>query len=176
MSEYRKAKDDTLYFVTLTVVGWVDLFTRAIYKDVIITNIKHCQENERLQVYAYVIMSNHLHMLCRRREGELSELLGRFKGYTSKQLLKAIEQNGSESRREWLLREFETAADANKQYGKYHLWQYTSHPIPIESWDVAIQKQQYIHRNPVRAGIVNEASAYIYSSACADSPLRTLEL
>jgi putative transposase len=88
----------------------------------------------------------------------------------------AIEQNGSESRREWLLREFETAADANKQYSKYHLWQYTSHPIPIESWEVAIQKQQYIHQNPVRAGIVNEASAYIYSSACVDSPLKTLEL
>jgi len=93
MSEFVKAYANNLYFVTLTVEDWMDVFNRNIYKDELVNNLKHCQEKEGLQLYAYVIMSNHLHMVAAREEGELGELLGRFKSYTAKTLLKLIETN-----------------------------------------------------------------------------------
>ena len=88
MSENRKTFEGSLYFVTLTVVGWIDVFTRKIYADIIIENLKFCQQNEGLKIYAYVIMSNHLHLIVKRdHENNLTELLGRFKSYTSKKII-----------------------------------------------------------------------------------------
>jgi putative transposase len=101
MSELRKASAFNMYFVTLTVCGWTDLFTRNLYKDIVIRNLQHCQEKEGLQIFSYVLMTNHLHMICNRVNGDLTELLGRFKSFSSKELLTAIENNSAESRREW---------------------------------------------------------------------------
>jgi len=176
MSEYRKTSADDLYFVTLTIVGWVNLFDREVYKQILIDNLKYCQEKEQLEIFAYVLISNHLHLVCRRRDNDLNELLGRFKSFTSKQFIKEIKENTQEGRKEWLLQLFEEYAKENKQYSKFHIWQYTSHPIHLYSIEVIKQKINYIHQNPVRAGYVFEAEHYKYSSANIESPLKTFEI
>jgi len=102
--------------VTLTIEGWVDLFTRRDYKDIIVENLQYCQEKEELEIYCYVIMSNHFHMICRCRDNDLNELLGRFKSFTSKKFLSVIKGNLKESRKEWLLYLFSFFAKKNKQY------------------------------------------------------------
>jgi len=174
MSELIKTYPNKLYFVTLTVEGWVTAFDRNIYKDELVKNLQYCQEKEGLQIYAYVIMSNHLHMVAARETGDLGELLGRFKSYTSKKILKLIETNPQESRKEWMLNLFKHFASKNNQYSNYHFWNYTNHPIELWTNAVILQKIEYIHNNPVRAGIVTEAHYYLYSSACLDSPLKVL--
>ena len=176
MSEQRKTTPDDLYFVTLTVVGWIDLFSRENYKKILVENLKHCQVKENLDIYAYVIMTNHLHLVCSRGDNDLKELLGRFKSYTSKLFLKEIETNIKESRKDWLLKMFRQFAKENKQNGTYHFREYTDHPIALYSNSVIMQKINYIHKNPVRAGLVTEADYYKYSSACFDSPLKVLEV
>lgn len=175
MSEYRITTPDELYFVTLTVVGWVDVFTRNEYKDILIKNLQYCQQNERLEIFSYVIMSNHLHLVCRRLDKDLKELLGRFKSKSAKEIIKAIETNPRESRKDWLLYLFSYFAKASKQYSENHFWQYTVHPIFLYSNEVIAQKINYIHQNPVRAGLVNEPENYIYSSANKNSVLKVLE-
>lgn len=176
MSEYRKTTPGELYFVTLTVSGWVDVFSRKEYKDILIENLKYCQQKEGLEIYAYVIMSNHMHLIAKRLEGDLTELLGRFKGYTAKKILESITKSTEESRKEWMLYLFNHFAKTNTQYSKYHFWNYTNHPVLLHTNAVIDQKVEYIHQNPVRAGLVTEAEYYTYSSACADSPLVTVEL
>lgn len=176
MSEYRKTSPDELYFVTLTVTGWVDVFSRREYKDIIVENFKYCQQNEGLEIFAYVIMTNHIHLIARRQDKDLAELLGRFKSYTSKKILAEIEKNLKESRRDWLLYIFSYFAAANKQYSNYHFWNYTNHPTLLHTNDAMDQKAEYIHQNPVQAGIVTDPECYIYSNACADSPLKVSEL
>jgi REP element-mobilizing transposase RayT len=161
MSEYRKAHADNLYFITLTVVGWIDVFSRREYKDIIVSNLQYCQQNEGLDIFCYAIMSNHFHAIVRRNEKELSELLGRFKSTTAKQIIKAIENNPKESRREWLLYMFNYFAKQNEQYSKYHFWQYKNQPVVLYTNEVIDQKRDYIHHNPVRAGLVANVQDYI---------------
>ncbi|WP_207431949.1 REP-associated tyrosine transposase [Sabulibacter ruber] len=176
MSEYRKAFPDELYFVTLTVAGWVDVFTRREYKDLLVENLQYCQQKEGLEIFSYVLMPNHLHLVARRQEQGLSEVIGRFKSFTAKKLLAAIAHNPVESRKEWLLFLFQRFAKTNTQYGTYHFWQYTNHPTPLPTPVLIQQKVDYIHQNPVRAGLVTTPETYLYSSACPDSPLKVSDL
>jgi REP element-mobilizing transposase RayT len=174
MSEYRKTSPENLYFLTLTVEGWVDVFTRKEYKDILVQNLAHCQKQEGLEIYCYVIMSNHLHMIARRERADLAELMGRFKSFTAKKLLEAIDEHPQESRKEWLGYLFQHFAKKNTQYSKHHFWHYSNHPTHLYSDEAILQKEKYIHDNPVRAGLVLEDWHWLYSSACPLSPLKTL--
>lgn len=176
MSELRKTGGDGLFFVTLTVAGWVDVFTRPVYVEELIKNLQFCQEERGLELYAYVIMSSHLHLIARRTDGDLTELLGRFKSTTAKKLLKLIAEHEHESRREWLLFLFEYFAQPLKQQENYMFWQKTNHPVGLWTPAVVHQKMEYIHMNPVVAGLVTEPHHYRYSSAHEMSPLKVLPL
>jgi len=168
----RTATTDEFYFVTLTVTNWIDLFTRRLYSDFIIENLAYCQQHKKLNVYAYVLMTNHLHLVANVEDGSLSDVLRDFKTYTSKELFKLIETNPVESRKEWILKSFERAGNQNK-LNKYHqLWQNGNYPVLLYSADVIQQKIDYIHENPVKAGFVGSAHEFWYSSANPDSPLK----
>jgi putative transposase len=65
MSELRKANTDYCYFITFTVVGWIDVFTRSRYSDVILESLAYCQENKGLEVFEFVIMPSHVHLIVR---------------------------------------------------------------------------------------------------------------
>ena len=171
MSDKRITSANEVYFVTLTIKGWVDLFTREVYRKILVHNLSFCQSNQGLEIFEYVIMSNHIHLICRRMDADLKELLGRFKSYTSKELIKEISTNVQESRADWLLNQFRNFAQKNEQYREYHLWDANNYPVLIYSPEVFAQKRNYIYQNPVRAGIVTKPEEYIYSSACPDSPL-----
>ena len=176
MSELRKANTDATYFLTLTTVGWIDVFTRRLYADELIENLKYCQQHKGLELFAFVIMPSHLHLVARSREGKLSQLIHDFKSYTAKRIIQLIEHNQQESRKDWLLHLFQYHAKLQKQNAQYQFWQKTTHPIELFSDPVIQQKIDYIHNNPVEAGIVDEEQHYVYSSAYPLSPLKVLEV
>ena len=160
-----KIRDQTKpHFLTFTVVDWVDVFTRQRYNDIVIKSLQYCIENKNMMVYGYVIMSNHIHIIMQSNIGQLSALIGDFKKYTSKSIITSI-QTEPESRREWLLEHFITAATKHSRNQKYQFWKYGNHPEEIYSEKFMWSKLDYIHLNPVRAGIVEKASDYCYSSA-----------
>ena len=70
---YRIEKASNTYFLTFTVVDWVDVFTRKIYRDIVIDSFTYCRNFKGLQVWAYVIMSNHFHLALETAEPNLSE-------------------------------------------------------------------------------------------------------
>ncbi len=109
-------------------------------------------------------MSNHIHMLVQSQTGALSNTVRDFKSYTSKVILNAIE-NDNESRREWMLNYFEHAARMHERNSKFQLWTHENHAEHIFTDKFVRQKVEYIHMNPVRAGIVRAPESYIYSSA-----------
>ena len=85
MSEKYKIFPDGLYFVTLTTVGWIDVFTRAIYCDEIVMNLNYCIDKKKLKVFAYCIMPSHIHLIAKTEDNvNVSDVLRDFKSYTSK--------------------------------------------------------------------------------------------
>ena len=161
---YKIVDQEALHYVTFQIVNWVDLFTRKVYRDIVIESLKFCQVNKGLEIYAFVIMSNHIHILLRSSTGKLSDTIREFKSFTAKQILLAIEME-SESRRDWMLNLFEFAAKRHKRNEKYQVWTHENHAELIYSDNFIFQKLNYIHENPVRAGIVEKAEDYLYSSA-----------
>lgn len=166
MSRYKIWEQNGLNFLTLTVVDWVDVFTRKSYKDIIIDSLRYCQNEKGLAVYAYVIMSNHLHLIAEARGSiPLSDILRDFKKFTSKAILSEIEQGGYESRKEWMLYRFAFRGRMVKDRRQTQFWQRGNHPILLYSMPVIAQKIAYIHNNPVVAGWVECPEYYLYSSA-----------
>ena len=157
---YKITDQQGLHFVTATVVQWVDVFTRSLYTDMLLDSLRFCQKDKGLCIYGWVVMSNHLHMICSCRDGfELSDTLRDFKKFTSTTIANAIENNMQESRRNWMMWLL-------RQDGETQFWQPCNHPEEIRSADFFRQKLNYIHQNPVRAGIVDKEEEYRYSSAC----------
>ena len=166
MSEkYKVRNPDGVYFVTCTVVGWVDLLIRPTYKDIIIDSLKFCIERKGLKVHAYVIMSSHVHLLLSTIDNiSLPDIMRDFKTFTAKALISEIKAV-NESRREWLLNKFSYEANRQKRGSEYKVWKDGFHPIEILSSDMLVQKLDYIHQNPMVERIVDESIDYIYSSA-----------
>jgi putative transposase len=170
MSELRKANSDRPFFITLTVVGWVDVFIRNEYCDEFLNNLEHCRKNKGLKVYAYCIMSSHIHIIVANENDNLPSIIRDLKSYTAKRIIELITNNPQESRKEWLLYLFKYYANNNAQNSEYQFWQKTNHPIELYTAEVFDQKQDYIHRNPVETMLVNDECSYVYSSANPDSP------
>ncbi len=126
----------------------------------------YCQKEKGLQLYAFVIMSNHIHFIASAKEEyKLSDILRDLKKYTAKTILKMILENSQESRQEWMLRLFKYYAKYNKNNQLYQFWQRDNHLIELVRPKWINQKLNSIHDNPVRAGLVKQASHYLYSSA-----------
>lgn len=87
-----------MYYVTFTVHQWADVFTRSIYTDIVIDSLRYCQKEKGLKIYAWVIMSNHIHLIIRSEINNLSDIIRDFKKYTSSKIVRAIESNKKESR------------------------------------------------------------------------------
>ena len=174
MSELRKANTGYPYFITLTVVGWIDVFTRQRYNDIIIKNLLYCVDKKGLELYAYVIMPSHIHLIARSPKENLNEILRDLKSFTAKEIIKLIENEQAESRKEWLLHMFKYHAEFQKQNSGYMFWQKTNHPIELNYPQIIDQKIEYIHNNPVAAGYVNDSASWYYSSACIQSPIKVL--
>ncbi len=69
------------HFITASVVDWVDVFSRKIYKDIIIESLDFCIKNKGMILYGYVIMTNHIHMVIQSENGKLSDLIRDFKKF-----------------------------------------------------------------------------------------------
>ena len=173
MSEYRKTYEGGLFFLTLSVVSWLDVFTRSEYSDIIIKNLGYSIQHKDLEIYAYVIMPSHIHLIAGRREGKIGDWLRDFKSFTAKEIIRDIQENPQESRKETLLYMFRYFAKVKKQNKEFLFWQKTNYPVDITSAAILHQKMEYIHQNPVRAGYVDEPNYWRYSSAY---PLQQVKL
>jgi len=157
---YRVDDPEGVYFITCTVHQWVDVFTRSVYVDILLDSIRFSQQNKGLEIYGWVVMTNHIHLIVRSNSGTLSETMRDFKKFSAKKIVEAIDQNPKESRKAWLLWLF-------KKKEGICFWNSGFHPVEIRKSDFFNSKIDYIHFNPVRAGIVEKEEEYLLSS-CGD--------
>lgn len=164
--KYKFHNPEGIYFVSFAVVGWADVFTRNIYKEILSDSIRHCQKEKGLIIHAWVIMSNHVQLVISRNSNvALEDIMRDMKKFTAHKIIGAIMENTQESRKEWLLEMFEKHGRINSNNTKYQFWQQDNHPIELSDNKMKDERLDYLHNNPVKAGNVYKPEEYIYSSA-----------
>lgn len=154
-----------MYFVTYGIVGWIDLFTRDEYRKIILDSLTHCSDKKGLEVYAWCIITNHVHLIIGTHDKPMEDILRDHKRHTSEQLIKLIKTNTYESRKEWMLNLFSKYASKNSNNSHHQIWQQHNKPIELYTPDVIFKYLDYTHNNPVTAGFVAEPESWVYSSA-----------
>jgi REP element-mobilizing transposase RayT len=122
--KYKSLNPEGLYFVSFATVNWIDVFIREEYFSIITESLNYCTANLGMEIFCWCIMPSHVHLIFKAKENNPSQLLGRFKEHTSKQISKAIEENSIESRKEWMLWMMKRAAMKNSSVSKVQFWQH----------------------------------------------------
>ena len=163
--KYKFSDNEELYFISFAVVHWIDLFIREEYRDVLLESIRFCQEKKDLELYAWCIMTSHVHMIIGTKGNALSNIVRDLKRHTSEKLRAEIQNNPTESRKEWMLKMMRETGSANSNNRRFQLWQQHNHPIVLDTERIMQQRLDYIHNNPVVAGFVEAPEEWGHSSA-----------
>ncbi|GAB2832126.1 REP-associated tyrosine transposase [Ferruginibacter profundus] len=163
--KYKVGEDAIPHFMTFSVVGWIDVFSREQYKEIMIESLQYCQQQKEMVLHAWIIMTNHVHLIISSNNNKLENIVRDLKKYTSKQIIKSIKENNSESRKEWMLNIFRYTGQGNSNNKDYQFWKQDYHPVELNTTEKIQQRLNYLHENPVRSGLVWEPWHYKYSSA-----------
>jgi REP element-mobilizing transposase RayT len=165
-SKYKFDDREGVYFVTSAVVDWIDVFTRDIYRDILLDSFRFCQKNQGLQLHAWVLMPNHFHLICSFiNNANPGMVIKNIKSFTALKIIDAIINNPQESRREWMLDLFEKNGRKMKSNFRFQFWQHENHPVLLTSKEMYNQRFVYLHENPQRAGFVKQPQDWKHSSA-----------
>lgn len=103
-SKYKIRDQQNLHFITFATVNWIDALSRPEYKDITVDSLNFCVVNKGMDLFVWVIMSSHVHLIAAANENyNLSDILRDLKKITSKKIIEAINSNRIESRKEWML-------------------------------------------------------------------------
>jgi len=153
-------ENDT-HFLTITTIEWIDIFTKLEYFEVIIDSLKYCQNNKGLLIFEYVIMTNHIHLMCRAKEEfKLSQIISDFKKHTTRELLKLLKKDN----RRYIISLLENSYRKKDDY-ENQIWQRENYPEIMTTEVFYNQKMNYIHNNPIKKGFIGKAEDWMYSSA-----------
>ncbi len=147
------------HFVTCTTVNWLALFSSRTIVGILFDSLKYLQHNQRMNIYAYVILENHIHLILSSRN--LSKEIGIFKSYTARKIIDFLLEKNAE----YILKLLNYYRLKHKKDRMYQLWQEGSHPKAILSDEMMLQKMEYLHHNPVERGYVDKPEHWRYSSA-----------
>ncbi|HMG83362.1 MAG TPA: transposase [Ferruginibacter sp.] len=144
-------------FFTATIYEWKHLLATDKHKNIIIDSLKFLVDDKRIILNAFVIMNNHIHLIWQPTFNFTpSDIQASFMKYTAQQLKRHLIANDKE-----LLESFKV----NKYDRDYQIWKRESLSIELVTPSVFHQKLEYIHLNPVRAGLCINPEEYYYSSA-----------
>lgn len=150
-----------MHFLTITVIEWIDIFTKPEYFKVIIDSLNFCQANKGLKIFEFVIMSNHIHLIVKANEGnKLSQIISDFKKHATREILKLLANDN----RRYILNLLKNSYGRKKDYG-LQVWQRENYPEVITTEKFYLEKAKYIHYNPVKKELVKIFENWLYSSA-----------
>ena len=144
-------------FFTATIVQWKHLLLDDTHKDIIANSLKFLVAEKRIILNAFVIMSNHIHLIWQPTFAySLSDIQASLMKHTAKQLKLSLTKNDAATLEEYKV---------NKYDRTYQFWKRESLSIELRTHAVYLQKLEYIHYNPVKAGLYTNPEEYHYSSA-----------
>ncbi|MCB9252083.1 MAG: transposase [Flavobacteriales bacterium] len=163
--QYQIRNQNGIHFLSLTVVKGIDLFTLKENSFVIVDSLNYCSNHKNLEIFAWIILSNHVHLVCKvNAPHKLSDFLRDFKKFTSKKLIKTI-MNSNESRSVWMLDKFGFEAKRTRRAKYFKVWNDGNQEIELYDKEGLKDKIDDIHNKAVREMIVNKPEDYVLSSA-----------
>jgi len=108
-------------------------------------------------IFAYVIMPDHFHVMTDGVE-KPSKVLQFINGIVSRRVINFLKEHGHESSLKKLQHE------EYRRGHRYSLWDHHPNVRLLTNEDMFMQRVQYTHQNPVRAGLIERAEDYRYSS------------
>lgn len=152
---------DHLYFITATIWGWKPLFLKPEYAEIVLNSLAWLRQEKRMSLYAFALMSTHLHTTVLPRDRSIGELLQNFGSFTAHKILRTLKDNNEKE----LLAFFHSQRLDNRE--EHGIWQ-DIQAKNIDSEKFLAQKMEYIHQNPVAkdSDASQDRAAYLYSSAC----------
>jgi putative transposase len=154
---FRLSKDSPAYYLTSVTNKRLPVFKTSIIKDVVTKALDETRNSADLLLFAYVVMPDHLHLLLG-TDRKPSEALRYVNGITSRRVIDYLKQEGYERSLEKLKH-----IDKGNRY-RYSLWDHHPNLKRVTDEGIFMQKVHYIHQNPVRAGLVERAEDYRWSS------------
>ncbi len=158
-TRYKIIEEGNIFFMTNTIIEWIPVFINTEYFIAIIDSLKYCQENKDLELYAYVILDNHYHLIA--KAPELTKVIQSIKRHSAKQIINLLKKDN----KEWLLNQLAYYKKKYKIDSDFQIWQEGFHPEQIQNEKMLKQKIEYIHYNPVKRGLVTNPEDWLYSSA-----------
>ncbi|MEM9858013.1 MAG: transposase [Bacteroidota bacterium] len=146
-------------FFTATILNWIPVLQNDSYKNIIIDSLNYLVSKGKCDIYAFVIMPNHIHLIWRiNQHFERSNIQRDFLKFTGQQIKFRLQDKKAP-----LLDKFEI----NLKDRKYQFWKRNALSIDLYSREVIEQKLDYLHANPVSGkwNLAEDFFAYPYSSA-----------
>ena len=145
-TKYKFTDKEGIYFTTSTIAGWVHVFTRDIYREILLNSTRFCQTKQGLVIHALMLMTNHLHMICSCKPNkDLALILRNMKSFTAMKLIDAIINNPTESSRENMLHVFESEDKKSSSNFQFKFWEHENLPVLLDSVFVYNQRLNYLH-------------------------------
>jgi REP element-mobilizing transposase RayT len=158
----HKNDNRNIYFLTLTVVEWINIFTKRDYFEVLKDSLQYCIDNKGLILYEYVFMTNHIHLIASttKENDGLDSVIRDFKSFTTHEIWKLLEKDN----RKYITRLLKNSLKMKKGSDK-QIWQRENYPEELITDEFCNTKIQYIYHNPVKKGYVLDPEDWLYSSA-----------
>ena len=154
---FRISKDSPVYYLTAVSKNRLPVFRKDEIKNIVCQAIDEARRSAGFLLLAYVVMLDHLHTLVG-SELKPSKVEQYINGIVSRRVIDFLKTNGHTRSLEKLRR-----ADRARNY-RYSLWDHHPNAKLLTHEDIVLQKVNYIHQNPVRAGLVEKAEDYRWSS------------
>ncbi|HEY9852586.1 MAG TPA: transposase [Leptolyngbyaceae cyanobacterium] len=116
---------DQPHFVTCTVINWIPLFSKIEIAEIVLDSLKFLQCQQRLKLYGYILMENHLHLLA--STASLSKEIGNFKSFTARTIIDLLKKNQAN----YILNQLKFHKLPYKTDQEYQVWQEGFHPQAI---------------------------------------------
>lgn len=155
---FRISRTTPAYYFTAVTHHRLSIFRMDALKQVLCDAYDEARKNHGILVLAYVIMLDHVHLLVY-SEKEMSEVLRLMNGISARRVIQYLKENGHERSL------FKLRGEVRERNHKHSVWHHHTDSLEIVGEDTFRQKVEYIHQNPVRAGLVERADEYRFSSA-----------
>jgi putative transposase len=151
---------DEIYFWTASIHEHKNLLRSEVFKGIVLSTLSYLSDSQKIAVYGFVIMPNHVHFIW-----EMLEMNGKEKPYasflkhTSHQFQKVLRHHSNKK----LYHSFDVKESTRNQ----RYWNRDPLAIKIDGKQMLEQKLDYCHKNPLQEhwNLASSPEDYFYSSA-----------